>query len=413
VTHTVAVGLTWGDEGKGGLVDFLCSPYAAERARLVVRFNGGVNAGHNVVLADGRHHCFAQFGSGTLQGARTHLSRHMLLDPLALAAEATALTGIGVEQPYRLLTVDPRALIITPYHVAVNQQREQDRGASRHGSCGMGIWETAAFARADPGLALRAGHLTSLRSTANRLRDIRAALAAQARITFHDDARGDVRALATRYVRIARNLTQFYDRELLAGALEVTPAVFEGAQGVLLDQDYGTRPYVTGSTTTFANADELLTEAGFRATRLGVLRSYMTRHGAGPFPTETTRLNRDLLPEPHNSAGPWQGVFRWGDLDIEAIRYALEVCGGADALAITHCDAVSRAGLRLCTSYGPGRHWYRGQAIAAGLSRPVYETPAPGEFTGRVAELLGVPVTITSHGPTVDDKHAHVRAASR
>jgi adenylosuccinate synthase len=405
MTHTVAVGLTWGDEGKGGLVDFLCSPHAPERARLVVRFNGGVNAGHNVVLPDGRHHCFAQFGSGTLQGARTHLSRFMLLDPLALAAEADVLTSrCGITDPFQLITVDPRALIITPYHVAVNQQREQDRGAARHGSCGMGIWETASFAIGYPEVALRAGHLTSHRQTAGRLREIRAIMGVVGGLTFDDD----VGEMARRYVRIAAQVTQAYDRELLAGALEVAPAVFEGAQGVLLDQDLGTRPYVTGSTTTFANADELLTEAGHHATRIGVIRSYMTRHGPGPFPTEAGRLTRDELPEPHNTTGRWQRAFRWGDLDLEAVRYALTIAP-ADALAMTHCDAPDRVPLRLCTSYGPAApSWRPGYGPKLANSIPRWEIPAPAVFPSRVAELLGRPLAFTSYGPTAEDKHAEL-----
>jgi adenylosuccinate synthase len=133
-------GLGFGDEGKGSIVDALTRKHQAD---LVVRFSGGAQAAHHVVTDDGREHCFAQFGSGTLAGASTHLSRFMLIDPLALVKEAEHLKQIGVVDPFERLTIDPRAPIITPYHRAMNRLRELSRGRQRHGSCGVGIGELA------------------------------------------------------------------------------------------------------------------------------------------------------------------------------------------------------------------------------------------------------------------------------
>ena len=134
--------LGFGDAGKGGLVDHLTR---VTGAHTVVRYNGGAQAGHNVITPDGRHHTFAQFGSGSLvPGTRTYVSRFMLLDPLAMLAEERALQGLGVRDALARTAIDRRALITTPFHVAANRIKEVARGDARHGSCGMGIGETMA-----------------------------------------------------------------------------------------------------------------------------------------------------------------------------------------------------------------------------------------------------------------------------
>jgi adenylosuccinate synthase len=128
VNHIAVVDLGFGDAGKGTVVDWLC---ATRPVPAVIRFNGGAQAGHNVVTEDGRAHTFAQFGSGSLRGVPTFLSRFMVVDPLALTAEADHLSTLGVPSPYSLLTVDRSALVATPYHRLANQARELARGADR------------------------------------------------------------------------------------------------------------------------------------------------------------------------------------------------------------------------------------------------------------------------------------------
>ncbi|MGW5010844.1 adenylosuccinate synthetase, partial [Micromonospora chalcea] len=137
MNHVMVVDLGYGDAGKGTVVDLLC---ATRQVHTVIRFNGGAQAAHNVVLRDGRHHTFAQFGAGTFRpGVRTHLARHVVVDPLALAAEADHLASVGVPDALDRLTVDGEALLATPYHRAANRAREIARGADRHGSCGLGV----------------------------------------------------------------------------------------------------------------------------------------------------------------------------------------------------------------------------------------------------------------------------------
>ncbi|MGI5168539.1 adenylosuccinate synthetase [Spirillospora sp. CA-253888] len=421
----IVVDLGFGDAGKGATVDRLCArgpepvradPSGTGRFHTVVRFNGGAQAAHNVVADDGRHHTFAQFGSGTFTpGVRTHLSRFMLVDPLALAAEAAHLRAVGVPDALERLTVDEDALLTTPYHRAANRARETARGADRHGSCGMGVGETAAYAL-EHGDALRAGDCLSparLRRGLERLRDwYLAGFPGGEPVPSAADCAEAFGAFAER-VRIVPG-------EHLHALLRAGSAVFEGAQGVLLDEWHGFHPYTTWSTTTFANAETLLSEAGEGAVRLGVLRAYATRHGPGPFVTEDPVLTAGL-PDPHNGTGRWQGVFRVGHPDAVALGYALEAAGGVDALAVTHLDvAEARDDLLVCRAYdiggerverlpvGPPGDLERQAALTRRLlaARPVYEP-----FT-RIEDVVDAPVVMRSYGPRRSDALHHSGSSS-
>jgi adenylosuccinate synthase len=422
--HVIVVDLGYGDAGKGRIVDRLCADAdAADRpVEAVIRFNGGAQAAHNVVTADGRHHTFAQFGSGTLQGVRTHLSRFVVVDPLALTVEADHLRTLGVPAPFGLVTVDAEALLATPWHRAANQARERERGAGGHGTCGMGVGETVAYALAHP----EAPRVCDARDPI-RLR--RCLAAVRDRLT---DEFGDEIFYAVPVDEVAQVFTAFTNsvaivdgeetrRKLLAAG----QCVFEGAQGVLLDEWFGWHPHTTWSTTTFENAATLL--AGLPALRLGVVRTYTTRHGAGPHVTEDRSL--DALPEPHNAPGlQWapvwphgsslRGPFRRGHFDAVAHRYAVEVAGGVDALAVTHLDAPLRVpGLRVCTSYQTGSdeeltHIPVGtKGDLAGQERltELLKGARPGrlerptDWAGTIGDLLGAPVVIGSHGPRTTD----------
>jgi adenylosuccinate synthase len=417
VSHVIVVDLGYGDAGKGTVVDWLCSPHGSVSpgggapVHTVVRFNGGAQAGHNVVTTDGRQHTFAQFGSGTFSpGVRTHLSRFMLVDPLALAAEAGHLAALGVPDALARLTVDRDALLTTPYHRAANQARELARGQDRHGSCGMGIGETARYALSYPGDAPRAGDGEAPRTLARKLTLLRDRLAAELGPLAGLPPVADLCAAYQAFAAAVPLTGPGY----LAGVLHRGRVVFEGAQGILLDEWRGFHPYTTWSTTTFANAEALLAEAGETAVRLGVVRSYLTRHGPGPFVTEDPTLE---LPEPHNRHGQWQGVFRTGHFDAVALRYAVEVAGGVDALAVTHLDTVTARPVRLCRRYevdgrpvarlvpGPERDLaYAGRLTAMLLrARPEYTEPGQ-DWPGVIGQVLGAPVALLSRGPTAADK---------
>jgi len=429
--HVIVVDLGYGDAGKGTVVEWLCAQSARDArdaadgrgrpVQAVVRFNGGAQAAHHVLGPDGETHAFAQFGSGTFTpGTRTFLSRFTLVDLFALVAEAEHLTSLGITDPFCLLTIDPGALLTTPYHRAANRAREEARGEGRHGSCGMGVGETARYAVDFPHDAPRVGDIARPRVLIAKLTRLRDWLAGELPGASPLPPPGHLAAV---YRTIADRVTLAGDGHL-AGLLAQGPVVFEGAQGVLLDEWRGFHPYTTWSTTTFENAETLLRECGAAAIRLGVTRTYQTRHGPGPFPTEDRTLD---LPERHNGDGHWQGPFRVGHLDALALGYAAEVTGGVDAVALTHLDTARRAAgrLRICRGYrlggrdvtriepGPARDLAYQESLGQALLRalPVYPpagAPAADEWPDAVAEILDAPVTIRSHGPAVTDKTTRV-----
>ena len=155
------VDLGFGDAGKGLLTDFLTRRTSAE---VIVRFNGGAQAGHNVVTADGRHHTFAQMGAGSFSpGVRTFLSRDVVVHPTALLVEARVLATKGVPDALLRIAMSERSLVVTPFHQAANRLRELARNEARHGSCGVGVGETVRLAGMHPEDAVRAGDLRDRR----------------------------------------------------------------------------------------------------------------------------------------------------------------------------------------------------------------------------------------------------------
>ncbi len=400
----VVVDLAFGDCGKGTVVDHLVRELGAG---VVVRFNGGPQAAHNVVTPDGRHHTFSQFGSGTfVPGVRTVLSRFVLVEPYALLNEATALAMVGVPDALDRLVIDPRCVVITPAHRAANRLRERSRGSAAHGTCGIGFGEAVADSIARPDLTLRAGELADRAAVSRKLAAVARYKAGQLAALLDDSPDADALRRPAWVDEAADVYTD--DRIGVAPPAFAGPVVFEGAQGVLLDETHGFQPHTTWSTTTFANADAVLDEAGWRGPRhrLGVLRSYFTRHGAGPLVTADGDL-KARLPEPHNDDRGHQGVFRVGPFDVVAARYAVSVAGRVDGLAVTHLDRLSVLPPVLCTAYDPPVRLGPDATAALNVTRPVYEpidTADPAAFAERVGALVGVPVELLSFGPTAADK---------
>lgn len=434
--HTfLTVDLGFGDAGKGSVVDYLTRAYGAHT---VVRYNGGAQAGHRVVTAGAvpQEHVFAQFGSGTLAGAATHLSRFMLLDPLAMLAEGQHLAQLGVVDAVARTSIDGRALVISPFQRAINRLKELARGAGRHGSCGMGIGETVEDHLRYGERVLFAGDLASPDALCGKLallREVNLAKLDGLRHSLPDSPQVSAELelltdpnwadwLIDAYGELGRQAQIVGDNHLRTLLQRPGTVVFEGAQGVLLDEWRGFHPHTTWSTTTLANAELLLAEAGYSGsvTRLGITRAYTTRHGAGPLVTEDAALAQ-ALPDACNGTGPWQGDFRVGWLDLVLLRYALEIVGPLDSLALTCMDRLARLpAAHICRSYRdsttdvdrlipaatPHDLAYQerlGRTLAR--CRPLLEPlPDVAALPELLATSLGVPVGIVSMGPTAADK---------
>lgn len=427
-TVVIVVGLGFGDEGKGSICDHLVRHH---NAKTVVRYNGGSQAAHTVVTPSGQTHTFAQFGSGTfVPGVRTHLSAHMKVDPLNMMVEERALRAVGVTDAFQRTTIDENALIITPFQKIANRLRELSRGPQRHGSCGLGVGETKADFLADHFICIANLRKPSLLRAL--LLDMQKYKVEQLRMQGIADTRALkqpslVDALIEDYMTFMRTgVTIVNGRDYLSHALDDT-VIFEGAQGVLLDQDVGFHPYTTWSNTTTQHAEDMLAQAGYNGmmTRLGVTRTYMTRHGPGPFVTEDKRLT-DTLPDTHNYFGEWQRDFRIGWPDLVMLRYAVEANRGIDALAVTHTDRWNdlrcNDTAQVCTNYAGSGGWINRLplptsqseqlALAQRLDSMRYLT-APIDSDGLTILLhlfrmtTNAPLLITSHGPTAQDKILH------
>lgn len=426
MTAWIVADLGFGDSGKGTITDWLVREM---RARLVVRWNGGAQAGHTVVTDDGRAHTFSQFGAGTLvPGVRTHLAETFVVHPTALLVEARYLARAGVSDALSRLTLAASARVITPFHQSANRARESARGAARHGTCGVGVGETVRDALEHPGEVVRARDLAdprALRDKTERARErLRASLAG---VELGDEAPvwSDPEIVA-RWVEAAAPLAANVVPDEALGALLRAggDVVLEGAQGALLDERFGFHPHTTWSDCTARAARARLRAHGWtgETAALGVLRTYLTRHGEGPFPTEAPALGA-ALPEPHNASAGWQGAFRVGHPDLVLARYAARVSGGLDGLAVTHVDraaAIDRVG----TGYdeAPGEALFvrdaSGRAIdlregdlehqarlarALRSVRPRLEAPeAP--IPELLAAATGAPLLVSSAGPTASAK---------
>ncbi len=438
----IVTDLSYGDAGKGTTVDYL----ARQASTVVVRHNGGPQAAHNVVTADGHHHTFAQFGSGSfVPGTRTHLSRFMLINPINMFLEADHLIKLGMTDIWERTSVERAAMIITPWHQAANRLREKARGGGRHGSCAQGVGEAMASSIERPDLTIRARDIDD--GLIAKLQAIRLYLLhlLQVEVGPVDESDEDWRMLADStlaytlediYLRWASLVSVVDGSYLLTLADTCDQLVFEGAQGVLLDEWYGFHPYTTWSTTTSANALQLLDEIGFtgQRTRLGILRAYTTRHGPGPFVTEDSTLD-EKLPELHNGTGQWQGAFRYGHLDLVAHQYAIAANGGIDELVVTGLDRSNE--WQYCREYNPpdtpdGDRYFdmssgRVGSIRVGtlgdldyqarltellsLCQPYYHSPSvvnDSQLLQVIEQHLGAPISLISYGPTAMDKRALV-----
>ncbi len=418
--NVVVIGTQWGDEGKGKVVDWL-----TEHAQGVVRFQGGHNAGHTLVIGD-RKTVLRLIPSGILRpDVRVYIGNGVVLSPTALLQEIAELESAGIEVRRRL-SISPACPLVLPHHVALDQAREASMGETKIGTTGRGIGPA---------------YEDKIARRALRVQDM-----------FHPDRFAAKLEPLLEYHNFV--LTQYHKREpvsfretldeVMALAPQMKPMIadvaaliqdarhrgdsllFEGAQGALLDIDHGTYPYVTSSNCLAGAAapgcgigPQLLDYV------LGIVKAYTTRVGTGPFPTELTDATGATLAKRGNEFGSVTGrPRRCGWLDLPALKRSLQL-NGVDGLCITKLDVLDGIGpIRICTGYttdGARIDLLPTGAEAVAECHPVYEE-LPGwdqntfgvkrfddlphnarAYLRRIEQLAGVPIAMVSTGPERDE----------
>ena len=356
-TAQVVIGTQFGDEGKGRLIDYYAARVGGEG--IVIRFNGGAQAGHTVVTPEGVRRVFSHVGSGAFVGAATFLSRFFVSNPILFLREIESLAGKGVQPA---VYVDPQSPVTTPYDMMINQIVERERGAERHGSCGIGFGETIER-NLTPAYALTVADLAERAALVDKLDAIRRvyAPARLARLGFAGAVDRNAGLLLSdgileRFIEDAGRFLQEVTVAEIQAATRGRPLLFEGAQGLLLDQDRGFFPYVTRSNTGLHNVLTLAAELALTQLEVTyVTRAYTTRHGAGPLPHELPGKPYLGVVDATNIPNDWQGALRFGWLDLDVLRDAIAGdLAGAErlpglaikpSLAVTCLDQVGDDGI--------------------------------------------------------------------
>ncbi len=417
---TVVVGTQWGDEGKGKIIDILAS-----RADLICRYQGGNNAGHTVVVG-GEEHTFHLIPSGILHEGKTCvIGNGVVIDPEALVQEIEGVESHGTVTSGRLFVSD-RSHVIMSYHKVLDQVIDEQRGKGKIGTTGRGIGTAYMDKTARIGI-----RMCDFLDEETFREKVQIALEEKndllEKLYSYDMERPSAQEVFEKYRDYADRLREFTTdtsvliNDALAGGKQV---LFEGAQGTMLDVDFGTYPYVTSSNPVAGGA---ATGTGVGPTRIdrvvGVVKAYTTRVGEGPFPTELSGELADRL----RNAGPI-GEYgrttgrprRCGWFDAVVVRHAARV-NGLDYLALTRLDILDVLdSIKVCVGYECGGKKVTGfpplLRMLVGCT-PVYEEvegwkePTVGarsygdlpegarKYVERLSELVGVPVGLISVGP--------------
>ncbi len=418
--NVVVVGAQWGDEGKGKIVDWL-----SERADVVVRFQGGHNAGHTLVIGNVEYK-LSLLPSGVVRpGKLSIIGNGVVVDPWALIDEIDAIRAKGIDvNPQNLKLADNAALIL-PSHGALDRAREERLSDSKIGTTGRGIgpaYEDKVGRR-----ALRVCDLADPKALEERVDQLLLHHNALLRgldkpeIDRHEVV-GRLRAVAPHILPYAEPVWRLLDDARRRGRR----ILFEGAQGAMLDVDHGTYPFVTSSNTLAGQAAAGSGIApGAVGFVLGITKAYTTRVGSGPFPTELRNETGRTLGERGREFGVVTGrPRRCGWFDAVAVRQAIKL-GGIDGIAFTKLDVLDGfEEVKFCTAYRRGGQTY--DYFPAGTTaqaevEPVYESaegwvestrgarswadlPATAiKYIRRLEELIGAPVALLSTSPERDD----------
>ena len=415
--NVVVLGTQWGDEGKGKVVDLL-----TDRAKYVVRYQGGHNAGHTLVI-DGEKTVLHLIPSGILRSNVTCIiGNGVVLSPDALMKEITMLEERGVPVRERLKISEACPLIL-PYHIALDVAREKARGAKAIGTTGRGIGPAYEDKVARRGL--RVGDLFNAEDFAAKLKEVLdvhnftlTQYYGEDAVDFDETLKGAM-AVADILKAMVVDVTDELDKAHKAGL----PIMFEGAQGTLLDIDHGTYPYVTSSNTTVGG---VATGAGFGPLKLdyvlGIVKAYTTRVGSGPFPTELDcDVGQHLGVKGHEFGATTGRKRRTGWFDAVAMKRAVQI-NSITGFCLTKLDVLDGLDtLQICVGYkdadGNIKDVPPMAADGYDLVTPVYEEmpgwsettfgvtdyeklpQAAKNYIARLEALTGVPVDIISTGP--------------
>jgi adenylosuccinate synthase len=420
---TILIGGQWGDEGKGKVIDLL-----ADKVNMVVRSQGGNNAGHTVVV-QGREHRFHLIPSGILYpGTRCVIGHGVVVDPNAFLQELDSHQAAGIDTSN--LVVSERAHMVMPYHPVLDKLGEEQRGDDRLGTTWRGIGP--AYEDKVRRIGFRLGDLQKPAFLEKKLRFV-LRLKNETLTRLYGAEPFDERAILDEYLGYAERIDP-YIRDIypiLQGAFDENQRILlEGAQGVMLDIDLGTYPYVTSSAPTAGGA---CTGSGIPPSRItktvGVFKAYTTRVGYGPFPTELTDTLGETMREIGNEYGTTTGrARRVGWFDAAVGRYAVNT-NGIDSIVLTKVDVLDTLDtIKVATGYlSKGEAWDHPMANISHLKHldPLYEelpgwqTPtrdcrrfedlpaACRAYVERIGELCGAKVDVVSVGP--DREHTLVR----
>ncbi|MDR3521832.1 MAG: adenylosuccinate synthase [Acidocella sp.] len=419
MTNVTIIGAQWGDEGKGKVVDWLAS-----RADIVVRFQGGHNAGHTLVVGNETYK-LSLLPSGLVRGKLGIIGNGVVIDPAALLAEIDRVTAQGLLVSPETLRIADNAILILPLHAAIDSARETARGERKIGTTGRGIgpaYEDKVARR-----AIRVCDLAEPETLAAKLDELllhhNTLLAGLGAPTFNkEELLASLLALAPRILPYAEPVW-----ERLAIAKRAGERIlFEGAQAVMLDVDHGTYPFVTSSNTVAGTAASGSgVGPGTVGRVLGIAKAYCTRVGSGPFPTELHDDTGRLLGERGHEFGTVTGrKRRCGWFDAALVRQAVKV-GGIDGIALTKLDVLDGfAELRIGVGYTINGKAYKhlpAGVAAQAAATPIYETlegwsgstrgartwadlPAQAiKYVKHIEELIEAPVTLLSTSPERDD----------
>jgi adenylosuccinate synthase len=421
MSNVVVVGAQWGDEGKGKVVDLL-----TEHAQVVVRFQGGNNAGHTLVVG-GQKTVLHLIPSGILhQGKTCVIGNGTVIDPAVLMKEIDALRARGFLTDSTQLMISDHAHVIFPWHKHLDTLREKQRGATAIGTTGRGIGPAYEHKVARHGIRVRdlLDETRLRRRVKERLAGVSDELGMLARaakteepLLSEDEVVKEYAAHGNRLREFVGDCSLFLSEQVRKGSR----ILFEGAQGTLLDVDHGTYPYVTSSNTV---AGQAAIGSGLGPTVLdrvmGITKAYTTRVGGGPFPTELDDALGERLRKVGDEFGATTGrPRRCGWLDVVVLRYAVRV-NGLWGLALTKLDVLSGLeSLKICTGYlldGAEITELPGDLDELSRVKPIYEE-LPGwndrlatartledlpeaalRYVRRVEELCGIPVVCISVG---------------